>query len=129
MPHRLAELEPVFFGAHLGLLLVQSDERDLRMSEASGRHCVVIDNVFVANNVLDRRDAVRRRRVREHHLAIRVADAPQIGHNIAVGLVKHAHLLVHLNEGARSSWRVRGDVGKRARLCPCPRALLSAPRG
>ena len=98
MAHRLAELEPVLFSALLGLLLVEPDERDLRVSEASGRHCIVIDNMFVADNVLDRRDAVRRCRVRKHHLAIRIANAPQIGHNLAIGLVEHAHLLVHLRE-------------------------------
>lgn len=39
---------------------------------------------------------LRRGGVREHELAVGVADAVEVGHDLAALLGQHAHLLVHL---------------------------------
>jgi hypothetical protein len=46
-----------------------ADERDLRVREARGRHRRVVEHVRAAAHVLDSRDSLGRRSVREHVLA------------------------------------------------------------
>mmetsp|Transcript_21409 Transcript_21409/g.56434 ORF Transcript_21409/g.56434 Transcript_21409/m.56434 type:complete len:537 (-) Transcript_21409:7-1617(-) len=81
------------------LLLRRADHRDLGVREARSRNGVVIEHVLIAAHVLDGRDALRRRRVREHHLAVEIADTPEAFDHVAVR-VEGTHLLVGRDETA-----------------------------
>mmetsp|Transcript_29313 Transcript_29313/g.94487 ORF Transcript_29313/g.94487 Transcript_29313/m.94487 type:complete len:534 (+) Transcript_29313:518-2119(+) len=96
---RDAHLPTLLLGALLGLLLGGPNHGDLRVGEAGGRHGVVVEHVLVPAHILHRRDALRRRRMRQHHLAVEVPDAPQALDHVAL-LVERAHLLVDRDEAA-----------------------------
>mmetsp|Transcript_19041 Transcript_19041/g.39756 ORF Transcript_19041/g.39756 Transcript_19041/m.39756 type:complete len:252 (-) Transcript_19041:122-877(-) len=96
--HTLAKRPALGLGSLLRLCLVQPHEGHLRVGEARGWDVLVVDCVLAADHVLDRRDALGRRGVREHVLAVRVADAPEPVYNLAIGAVEHLHLIVRLHE-------------------------------
>ena len=99
---RLAELEALGGRLGLGLLLGEAHHGDLGVGEARGGNGVVVNCVLAPNDVLYSRDALSGGGVCKHHLAVGVADAVQVGHHLAAGLVKHLHLLVDLDEAAHS---------------------------
>mmetsp|Transcript_22230 Transcript_22230/g.48497 ORF Transcript_22230/g.48497 Transcript_22230/m.48497 type:complete len:442 (-) Transcript_22230:310-1635(-) len=94
-----ADLVALLLGALARNLLGRTDHGHLRVGEAGSGHGVVVEHVLVATHVLHRGDALRARRVREHHLAVEVADAPEALNRLALS-VESAHLLVHLHEAA-----------------------------
>mmetsp|Transcript_20885 Transcript_20885/g.49678 ORF Transcript_20885/g.49678 Transcript_20885/m.49678 type:complete len:302 (-) Transcript_20885:815-1720(-) len=96
----LAEREALGRRLGLGLLLREPNHGDLGVGEASRGDGVVINLVLPADDVLDGGDSLGGRRVREHHLAVGITDAPQTLHHLAVRLVEHLHLLVDLDEAA-----------------------------
>mmetsp|Transcript_26979 Transcript_26979/g.88216 ORF Transcript_26979/g.88216 Transcript_26979/m.88216 type:complete len:266 (+) Transcript_26979:113-910(+) len=97
---RLAESEALSLSLLLRLLLGEADHGDLRVGEASGGDGVVVDCVRMPADVLDGRDSLSRRSMCQHHLAIGIADAVEVGDDASSLLVQHLHLLVHLHKPA-----------------------------
>ena len=91
------DFEAFLFALGASLFLGQTDERHFGVGEARGRNRVVVEHVFVTHHVLDRANTLGARGVRQHHLAVGVADAPHALDNLAI-LVHHLHLLVDRNE-------------------------------
>jgi len=62
----------------------------------------MVDSVRTATDILNRRDTLGGRGMGEHHLAVGVANAPQVGHHSTARLVEHLHLFVHLTNVYRN---------------------------
>mmetsp|Transcript_34279 Transcript_34279/g.79203 ORF Transcript_34279/g.79203 Transcript_34279/m.79203 type:complete len:415 (+) Transcript_34279:131-1375(+) len=92
----------------LRLFLSGSHHGDLRMREAGRRDGIVVNSVFPAAYVFDGGDALGGGSVSEHHLAVGVSDAVEVGHDLAGVAVfsENAHVFVYSNEAARG-----GDSG------------------
>mmetsp|Transcript_7590 Transcript_7590/g.22269 ORF Transcript_7590/g.22269 Transcript_7590/m.22269 type:complete len:243 (-) Transcript_7590:355-1083(-) len=98
----LAEGPSLLLGTLDTLLLRRPDHRDFGVCEARGRDSIVVDLMCPPGNVLDGRDTLGRGSVREHHLAIGVSNAVDIGHHLPVLVLgEDLHSFVDRNESAR----------------------------
>mmetsp|Transcript_28037 Transcript_28037/g.71455 ORF Transcript_28037/g.71455 Transcript_28037/m.71455 type:complete len:480 (+) Transcript_28037:805-2244(+) len=102
-----AQREALLLGHLLRLLLRHAHKRHLWVREAGRGDGQVVEHVRAAAHVLHRADALGGRGVRQHVLAVGVADAVHVGHHLA-GLVQHLHLVGHGDEAAAVGLRADG---------------------
>mmetsp|Transcript_34774 Transcript_34774/g.62608 ORF Transcript_34774/g.62608 Transcript_34774/m.62608 type:complete len:341 (-) Transcript_34774:676-1698(-) len=74
----------LLLGEHDCLFFGRADHGNFGMGEARGGNGIVIDRVRSPANVFDGADALGGGGVGEHHLAVGVADAVYVGHDLAV---------------------------------------------
>ena len=97
----LAKGPALLLGALNALLFGGSHHGDLGMGEASGGDGVVVDHVGAAGDILDGADALGGGRVGQHHLSVGIADAVDVGDDLAaLGLGQDLHLLIDGDEAA-----------------------------
>ena len=100
-------------------LLGRAHERDLGVGEAGGGDGRVVEDVRPARHVFDGGNPLRRRRVREHVLAVGVPDAVQVGDDFARG-VEDLHFFVHRDKPAAVGLDADGRQPQAARVGRAP---------